>query len=39
MHDKQKKCVFEHVENAQNQIHPVHEQSLIKAFACHSYIL
>ena len=34
-----RKGVFEHVQNAQIKIQPAHVQSLIRAFALHSYIL
>ena len=29
------KCVFEHAQNAQIQIHPTHGQSAIRVFALH----
>ena len=33
------KCVLEHVQNAQIQIHTTYVQSLIRPFALHWYIL
>ena len=34
-----RKCVFEHAQNEQIQIHPAHVQSIIRVFALYSYIL
>ena len=33
------KRVFEHAQNAQIQLHPAPEQSIIRVFALYSYIL
>ena len=30
-----RKCVFEHAQNTQIQVHSAHEQSFIRAFALH----
>ena len=30
-----RKCPFEHAQDLQNQVHPTHVQSLIRAFALH----
>ena len=37
--DAKRKCVFEYAQNTQIQIHPMHAQGLIRAFALRWYML
>ena len=34
-----RKCVFEHVQNSEIQIHPRHAQNIIRVFDLYLYIL